>query len=349
MTAKSLSRNVSMSKPIALDLFCGCGGLSAGIKSAGFKVVGAVDIDPLSLNAYKANHRNVHLWEADIRTLDPRAMREKIGINVGELDLLAGCPPCQGFSSLRTLNGAIEITDMRNNLLFEFLRFAEVFKPKSILMENVPGLAADSKFSKFVKAMTKLGYKGQYAVLDASQYGVPQRRRRLVYVAGIEGKISFAKKARKSRTVADAIKMLPKAGASGDPLHDIPEKRSEKVLNIIKKIPRDGGSRKDLPKNMQLECHKRCDGFGDVYGRMSWGKVSPTITSGCFNPSKGRFLHPDENRAITMREASLLQSFSPKYKFPDTKSKTALALMIGNALPPEFIRRQAVEIIKSLS
>ena len=119
-------------------------------------------------------------------------------------------------------------------------------------------------------------------------------------------------------------------------------------MRFIQRIPQDGGSRTDLPLEDQLECHKRCNGFKDVYGRMAWRKVSPTITSGCFNPSKGRFLHPEENRAITMREAALLQGFPGDYKFPKATSKSSLAMMIGNALPPPFIAAHAKVIHDTL-
>lgn len=149
--------------------------------------------------------------------------------------------------------------------------------------------------------------------------------------------VPFAEKSGRWKTVKEAIGGLPEAGQSGDPMHDMPENRTPKVQEIIRLIPKDGGSRKDLPEEFQLECHKRCNGFKDVYGRLAWNNVAPTITGGCFNPSKGRFLHPEEDRAITMREAALLQSFPHRYKFPVTDSKSAVALMIGNALPPPFI------------
>jgi DNA (cytosine-5)-methyltransferase 1 len=131
-------------------------------------------------------------------------------------------------------------------------------------------------------------------------------------------------------------------------LHNLPEQRSPKVLKLIKRIPQDGGSREQAGKRFQLDCHAKCDGFYDVYGRMSWDKVAPTITSGCFNPSKGRFIHPTKHRAITMREAALLQSFPVSYRFSLDGGKTAAALMIGNALPPEFIRRHARQIARHL-
>ena len=324
-------------KPTAVDLFCGCGGLTVGLKRAGFTVLGAVDVDPLSVRTYKANHRDVTVWERDIRKLDPQELLDTLGSMKDGLDLLAGCPPCQGFSMMRTLNGAVSVEDPRNDLLLEFQRFVEALRPRVVMMENVPGLADDDRFAAFCRNMKQLGYLGAYRVLNAAEYGVPQRRRRLIYLAGLGMEIPFADKANRMKTVEDAIGGLPKAGESGDPVHDMPENRTPKVMEIIRLIPRNGGSRRDLPEGFQLECHKRCSGFKDVYGRMSWNNVAPTITSGCFNPSKGRFLHPEENRAITMREAALLQGFPRRYKFPTTDNKSAVASMIGNALPPPFI------------
>jgi DNA (cytosine-5)-methyltransferase 1 len=332
----------------AVDLFCGCGGCTVGLKKAGFRVLGAVDIDPLSARTYKANHSDVMLWVTDIRELEPADMLNAIGCNKGELDLLAGCPPCQGFSTIRTMNGAFRVEDSRNDLLLEFQRFVEALRPNAVMIENVPGLAYDERFAEFRKKMKRLGYVGDHRILNAAQYGVPQRRRRLIYLAGIGMKIPFAEKADRKRTVKGAIGGLPQPGESGDPVHDMPEKRTPKVLEIIQHIPRNGGSRRDLPERFHLECHKRCTGFKDVYGRMAWNDVAPTITSGCFNPSKGRFLHPEEDRAITMREAALLQGFPRRYKFPTTNNKSAVALMIGNALPPPFIAAHARSIALTL-
>ena len=335
-------------KPTAVDLFCGCGGLTVGLKKAGFKVLGAVDVDPLSIKTYKANHCGVTLWETDIRELEPAELLAEIGLKEGELDLLAGCPPCQGFSTMRTLNGAVSVEDPRNDLLLEFQRFVDVIRPRAVMLENVPGLADDERFAAFCRKMKKLGYLGNHRILNAAEYGVPQRRRRLIYLAGMGMEIPFVGKASRRITVEDAIGKLPKAGESGDPVHDMPEHRTQNVLEIIRRIPKNGGSRRNLPEEFQLECHKRCTGFKDVYGRMAWNDVAPTITSGCFNPSKGRFLHPEEDRAITMREASLLQGFPRRYKFP-INNKIAVALMIGNALPPPFIAAHARCIVEKLS
>lgn len=337
-----------MERPTAIDLFCGCGGLTVGLKKAGFRVLAAVDIDPLSVKTYKANHRNVALWKTDIRELEPKTLLDSLELKQGELDLLAGCPPCQGFSTMRTLRRAIGVDDPRNDLLMEFERFVQALRPRTVMMENVPGLADDKRFGAFCRKMKELGYLGDHRVLNAAEYGVPQRRHRLIYLAGVGMDIPFAEKSGRQKTVKDAIHSLPKAGQSGDPVHDMPENRTPKVLEIIRRIPKDGGSRKDLPEELHLNCHKKCNGFNDVYGRMAWNNVAPTITSGCFNPSKGRFLHPEENRAITMREAALLQGFPRHYKFPTTDNKSAVALMIGNALPPPFIAAHGKSIKRVL-
>jgi DNA (cytosine-5)-methyltransferase 1 len=335
-------------RPTAVDLFCGCGGLTVGLKKAGFRVLGAVDVNGPSVRTYMANHRDVEVWEIDIRRLEPADLLEKIGLAEGELDLLAGCPPCQGFSRMRTLNGAVSVEDPRNELLLEFQRFAEALRPRAVMMENVPGLADDEKFAAFCRRMRKLGYLGGHRVLDAAEYGVPQRRRRLIYLVGMGMEIPFADKTGRKKTVEDAIGALPKAGESGDPVHDMAERRTRKVMKIIRHIPCNGGSRTDLPEQFQLKCHKRCSGFKDVYGRMAWNDVAPTITTGCFNPSKGRFLHPEEDRAITMREAALLQGFPRRYEFPTTDNKSSVALMIGNALPPPFVAAHGRSVRRAL-
>lgn len=217
------------------------------------------------------------------------------------------------------------------------------------MMENVPGLAKNKMFLDFCNGLQELGYTFEYRILDAADYGVPQRRRRLILLGSIFGKVNFAVPVTNRRTVYDAISFLPTAGRSGDSLHDFPEERSPRILKMIKKIPKNGGSRIALGRKYQLSCHKRYpEGFKDVYGRMAWDDVAPTITGGCTNPSKGRFLHPDEDRAITLREAALLQTFPSNYDFSLSRGKGHASILIGNALPPEFIRLHAVEIRNTL-
>lgn len=350
MVAKEQKDMRRRKRPLcAIDLFSGCGGLTLGLKQAGFDVLGAVEVDDTAVETYQANHGDVLVKHVDIRKLSARGLRRELKLRRGELDLLAGCPPCQGFSTLRTRNGANRNRDSRNDLVREMLRFARAFRPKAVMMENVPRLVRHKPFDNLCKGLRRLGYRLTFGIKDAARYGVPQRRRRLILLASRDFDIQFAPEAHRFRTVRGAIGRMADVGKSRDALHNIPEKkRTKRVLNLIRDVPKDGGSRSDLPKSRQLDCHKRSDGFKDIYGRMAWNEVAPTITGGCFNPSKGRFLHPEKNRAITMREAALLQGFPRDYVFDLSAGKEAIALMIGNALPPEFIRRHAVEIRNAL-
>jgi DNA (cytosine-5)-methyltransferase 1 len=331
----------------AIDLFSGCGGLTLGLKQAGFNVVGAIEKDALAVKTYRANHPEVKIWDRDIRQISIGEVLFAFRLKPGQLDLLAGCPPCQGFSSMTTLNGKHVVNDERNDLVFEYLRFVKGLRPKALMLENVPGLSRDYRFQKLCSELQTMGYYIDWDVKDAQHYGVPQRRKRVILLASLTGRIPFANRQMSKTTVRQTIANLPPNGKSGDLVHDLSEKRTPDMQDRIAETPKNGGSRLDT--KTRLPCHSRCSGFKDVYGRMKWDEVAPTITSGCFNPSKGRFLHPEENRAITMREAALLQSFPRDYRFPECKNKGAVALMIGNALPPEFIRRHATEIRKQLA
>lgn len=336
-------------KPIAIDLFSGCGGLTLGLKRAGFRVIGAVEADALAVETYKSNHNRIIVWQRDIRRLPASQVMLRLGLCQGQLDLLAGCPPCQGFSTMTTLNGRFARRDPRNNLVDEFLRFVRVLRPKALMLENVPGLVRKRGFRKILAALRHLGYNCAYDILDAAEYGVPQRRRRMILVGGLGGMVSFGKRARSRMTLRDAIADLARTTKRRrDRLHREMEHRSPRVAQMIRMIPKDGGSRRDLPTRFKLKCHQECNGFKDVYGRMGWDDVAPTITSGCVNPSKGRFLHPSRNRTITLREAAILQAFPRRYRFALTKGKFAVAEMIGNALPPEFIRRHALGVYRFL-
>jgi DNA (cytosine-5)-methyltransferase 1 len=346
---KSNRQNISSSIPLAIDLFCGCGGMTEGLKQAGYNVLWGIDLAPSPLIAYRANHPEVAVDEKDIRKVECKELMRGLNLKKGELDLLAGCPPCQGFSSMSTNNGRYKIADERNDLIYDYLRFVEAFRPKTVMLENVPGLKDDLRFEMFVATMSDLGYQGEWKILNVADYGVPQRRRRLIYVAAHKKSICISDKKHVCRTVRDAIGSLPAAGKSGDFMHDLPEKRTKKIQEMIALIPKNGGSRSQLPAKYVLPCHQRNPGgFKDVYGRMAWDKQSPTITGGCASPSKGRFLHPEENRCITPREASLLQGFPLDYIFPQGLSKDQLALMVGNALPVPFIYAHAKEIRRQM-
>lgn len=325
----------------AIDLFSGCGGLSLGLKQAGFKVVAAVEIDRKAQETYRLNHPTVRLYGQDIRELDPKVVLRETGLKPGEVDLLAGCPPCQGFSRLRTRNKCTSVSDDRNNLIVDFFRFVTAMKPKTVMLENVPALVKHSQFLAMRKKIHKLGYSTVVEILDAADYSVPQRRKRLIMLASRVHTPAAAEKEGSRTTVRKAIGNLGAQLPTHDELHRLSENRSERVRALIAMIPKNGGSRGDLGSSSQLDCHKRSDGFSDVYGRMAWDNVAPTITSGCHNPSKGRFLHPSFDRTITLREAAILQGFPNSYRFDVKHGKESIALMIGNALPPPFIAAHA--------
>ena len=341
------SAHIQIENRVAVDLFSGCGGLSLGLRRAGFDILAAIDNDALAVSTYRKNHRGTRVFECDIKTIKPRRVMKLLNIRPRELDLVAGCPPCQGFSTLRTLNGAREAKDSQNNLIFQFARFVRVFRPKAIMLENVPGLLNDERLERLRCELHDLNYQTRADVFDAARYGVPQRRHRLLLLGGLGGVPAFASPTRR-RTVSQAIRNMPAPEESDDPTHNYEVKRATKTKMLIGRIPRDGGSRADLPKDDQLACHKRLEGFWDVYGRMEWKKEAPTITGGCINPSKGRFLHPEENRAITLREAALLQGFPKDYKFDLSRGRYPAAQMVGNAFPPKFAEHHAREIHRYL-
>lgn len=332
----------------AIDLFCGCGGLSLGLRRAKFKVVAAIDNDELAVKTYRENHKRTHTVEDDIRAVDPAALMTKLDLRPGDLDLLAGCPPCQGFSTLRTLNGSLRIEEPMNDLVFEFVRFVRTFLPNAVMMENVPRLIDDERLAQIKRELHNLDYSCDAEVLNAQDFGVAQRRKRMILIAVRRGSPTFASPVRRRRTVAGAIRRLPPPSASNDPIHNYTVRRADHVMALIRRIPQDGGSRTDLPEEDQLECHQGFDGFKDIYGRMAWRKPAPTITGGCINPSKGRYLHPQADRAITLREAAMLQGFPKSYKFDLSHGRYPTAQLIGNAFPPKFAEHHARSIYRHI-
>lgn len=326
-----------------MDLFSGCGGMTEGLIAAGFNVIAAVEIDKFAAKTYRANHEQhgVALFEKDIRLLETDNIRKLLGSK--PLHLLAGCPPCQGFSSLRRKNKKRSKRDPRNSLILEYLRFVQELDPITIMLENVPGIENYSLFKSVYSSLAKLGYSLKYKIVDVAKYGVPQRRKRLVMMGSLLGEIEIPEGKKRFCTVRDYIGQLESVETTTDIVHKRYPQHSESVMEKIHLIPHDGGSRKDLPEKYTLKCHKNKEiGFTDVYGRLKWDDVSSTITGGCLNPSKGRFLHPEEDRCITAREAALLQTFKQNYKFPSGMPISNIALMIGNALPPAFCKAQSL-------
>lgn len=344
--------------PLAIDLFAGCGGLTSGLRAAGFDVLAAVEKDPDAAASYAANHPDVLLFENDIRELAPKLVLARLPLQEGDtVDLIAGCPPCQGFTRLTDSNGK---RDPRNGLVRDYLRFVEVIRPKVCMLENVPGLLRKGRrhFGELRRGLERAGYSLTYRVVELADYGVPQFRKRLVLLGSRIGDLAIpppthaapdrtSSKRRPWRTVADAIAFLsspPRRSEvrSGTSRPAYPWHYSRDVAPVVEKrlayASANGRRRASLPPSLRLACHeRRPDGYNDVYGVIDWHRPSPTITSGCTNASKGCFGHPSEPRALTATEAAVLQTFPVGYKFRGTGLES-VATQIGNALPRHFAR-----------
>lgn len=322
----------------AVDLFSGSGAVTAALTRNDYEVVVAIDNDPVACRTYAANHKDVLLLREDIVEVDPTTHEAFTAI--GHIDLLVVCAPCQPFSSQNRRRGE---HDHRASLLLEAVKFARALQPRCILFENVPGHASPANLAileRLREELLEAGYTlSEPRRIDAGDLGVPQRRIRCVMVAAPDAATAanFATWVLPNArtTVRDAIGDLRplENGARDlcDPLHYARVHR-DVVLRRLECIPADGGSRSSLPAELELVCHRgRPTSFSDVYGRMVWDGVSPTLTTGCTDLTRGRFAHPAQDRAITLREAALLQTFPPDYRFEGTKSQ--IARQIGNAVP----------------
>lgn len=322
---------------MAVDLFCGAGGLTRGLQDSGIEVVAGIDLDPHARYAYEHNN-GVPFVQTDVASLSARRLREMYP--KGSIRLLAGCAPCTPYSSLK--NGTKPQSTKGWRLLDEFARLIRGTKPHVVTMENVPKLRRTAIYSRFVKTLERLGYRVDAAVLKAELYDVPQRRRRLVLVASRLGEVNVPKPRRnlRVRTVRDAIHGLPRVAAGkyegGDRFHRAAGLRRLNARRIRASSP--GGSWRTWRKGLKVACHGRGRGrrFTPVYGRMQWGAPSPTITTQAFNYGSGRFGHPSQARAISLREAALLQTFPRRYQFSPPGSEVSLKVtgrLIGNAVP----------------
>jgi DNA (cytosine-5)-methyltransferase 1 len=345
-----------------IDLFAGCGGASLGFERAGFKVLAAVESDDITSLSYVANHPEAVLFTEDIRRLSAYEILDKASTNVGGCTVVIGCPPCQGFSRHR-LKGA-GLNDPRNSLVNIFAELVSAMSPPFFIFENVPGIIrnAVSPWYSAKKMLTNIGYHITEDIIDAVNYGVPQHRRRFAAVGcrlPTVNMVLLPKTYRSPkehinlpvwRTVRDAIGQLPPLGngeaSPDDSLHYAPTHR-DSTLKRFQQIPLNGGSRTSLPPEMQLNCHRGYRGHLDVYGRLFWDKPANTITGGCIQPSKGRFLHPDQDRALSLREAARLQGFPDDYQFKGNKQQ--IALQIGNAVPPPLACALALGIKEALA
>ncbi|MGH9874811.1 MAG: DNA cytosine methyltransferase [Pyrinomonadaceae bacterium] len=331
--------------PTVVDLFSGCGAVTEALKRRHFRVVAAIDSDPIACRTYRTNHPRVRLYEKDLRRVSPSEIRVELLRN-RNLDLLVVCAPCQPFSS----QGRKDVEDARVRLILSTIRFASVLMPKLILFENVPGLATPrfvSILDELRHRLSKLHYRiGDPQMVDAADYGVPQRRERCILIARRMGEPPRLLKPTtppgNRKSVRCTIEDLPRLGSgeksADDPLH-FSRRHHEITLRRLSHIPKDGGSRFSLPKKLVLKCHENHSGHPDVYGRMSWDDVAPTLTTGCTDLTRGRFAHPTDDRAITLREAARLQTFGDNYRFEGNFSE--IATQIGNAVPVRLIEEIA--------
>jgi DNA (cytosine-5)-methyltransferase 1 len=336
----------------AIDLFCGAGGLTAGLISGGVNVIAGIDADPICQFPFEENNPGAKFIEKNITEVTGALLNKLWGSAPSRL--LAGCAPCQPFSTYS--QGRNNSGDSRWGLLREFGRLVKETFPDYVTMENVPSLQHTSLFGEFLALLKNAGYKEWHGVVNCTDIGLPQNRSRLVVLANRKNKRvpRFATATRKSQaTVRTALKGLrPLAAGARDPndvLHRCARLSSTNLRRICTSVP--GGTWRDWPASLRCKCHRKesGDGYLAVYGRLEWDKPAPTMTTQCYNYGSGRFGHPEQARTISLREAAILQGFSETYKFdsPDRDLPTRdIARLIGNAVPPPLGRRLAVSLRK---
>lgn len=351
----------SKRKTVVVDLFCGIGGLTHGFILENFKVVAGIDIDATCEYAYNSNNAGAKFICKDIKNVTGEEILSLFPKN--SIKVLAGCAPCQSFS--RYTSGGREKKDGKWSLLNEFSRLISEVQPDIVSMENVPQLAKFDKNGVYTHFIENLRSNGYY-ISDTSkiaycpEYGVPQKRKRLVIFASKMGPIALVEPTHTGKnipSVRTAIHGLPTI-ADGEVYSDDLLHRAQKLSELNKKrikATKEGGSWRDWPDNLKLSCHKNLTGstFNDVYGRMVWDEPAPTLTTHCIGLSNGRFGHPEQDRAISLREASILQSFPADYKLADfTMNKPFVSAdiqrHIGNAVPVKLGQAIAKSIKKHI-
>lgn len=347
--------------PNVIDLFCGVGGLSHGFIQEDFNVLAGIDIDETCRFAFEENNKSEFIAKS-ITDISAQEISRIYGENT-DLKILVGCAPCQNFSSYMFKDKDKDSNKWK--LLYEFSRLINEVQPDIVSMENVAQLINFKKapvFEDFVSNLKSLGYYVHYEVVNCPDYGIPQNRKRLILLASKFGEIKLIPKTHNRDsyvTVKDAIGELPfiKDGEKdiNDPIH-FSRKLTPKNKKRIEATPY-GGSWKDWNEDLRLECHKKETGksFPSVYGRMVWEKPSPTMTTQCIGYGNGRFGHPVQDRAISLREAALLQTFPLDYKFVKNDqdyNSTILARQIGNAVPVKLgqvVAKSVKEHLKKLN
>ncbi len=337
----------SSDSPVSVvDLFCGAGGLTYGFTQAGLQVEAGIDIDEQARFAYKSNNPGTSFFCWDLSRKNSRSINSLF--RPGKVRVLAGCAPCKPFSKLT--NGIKKHNDW--DLLDYFGRFIRGIVPEIVTMENVPELAERGRevLDTFLRTLHRLDYTIDWRVVNCSEYGVPQSRRRLVLLASRIGRITIPDgshvDSRRWRTVRQTIGDLRPLGIGesdpDDPLHTS-SMLSDLNVRRLRSTPHDGGTRKEWPNDLILDCHRKKSGerYYSIYGRMWWDRPAPTMTTLCTGIGNGRFGHPEQDRAITLREAALFQSFPRSYVFwpQDQKlNKSAVSKLIGNAVPPKLAK-----------
>lgn len=325
-----------MTTVACIDVFCGVGGLTNGLISSGINVVAGVDIDAACRFPFEKNNGAVFILD-DVARLSPERVKALFGN--AEVRILAGCAPCQPFSTYSQRYDVVG--SPKWGLLYKFSHLIRQTLPEIITIENVPSIEKHSVFGDFKSALRSLGYAIEQTVVDCSEYGLPQSRRRMVLLASRIGKIGLVNsKGYGTTTVRKAISRLPpiEHGAvhPRDPLHAASRLSELNLRRIKASVP--GGTWRDWPAKLVADCHKRESGstYPGVYGRMEWDKPAPTLTTQFYGFGNGRFGHPEQHRAISLREGAILQGFPKSYSFvPDGQPVQfkALGRMIGNAVP----------------
>ncbi|WP_438462573.1 DNA cytosine methyltransferase [Marinomonas sp. PE14-40] len=347
-----------MKRPIinAVDLFCGAGGLTHGLEKAGINVVAGYDVEESCRFAYEHNNQAKFINQ-DVTKLQKDEI--KAHLHGGDFTLLAGCAPCQPFSTYSRSTNSARQKDKRWGLLNSFGRLVSEVCPDFVTMENVPGLVSQPVFNDFLQQLTNAGYQYDYQIVFCPAYGMAQTRKRLMLLASREKNIQLPEPSHtpvQYVTVADVIADLPPLLAgqtlADDPLHQASTLSPINLKRIQASVP--GGTWLDWPEDLRASCHRKDSGktFPSVYGRMSWDKPSPTITTQCNGYGNGRFGHPEQDRAISLREAALLQSFPKSYQFSPREEKLsigALAKMIGNAVPVRLGEMVGLSIKEALA
>lgn len=325
-----------MGELACIDLFCGAGGLTQGLIQEGVDVVAGIDVDAACKHPFEANN-SAKFIQGDVAEVPAEQIRDLFG--TAKTRILAGCAPCQPFSTYSQRYETVGTP--RWGLLYHFARLVKTAEPELVTMENVPSVMKHDVYKDFVSTLKNLGYHVWSHVVDCTEYGLPQRRRRTVLLASRSGPIELISPTHeKAVTVREAIGGMPALDQGGtcgsDTLHTV-AKLSDLNLERIR-VSKPGGTWRDWPSYLVAECHRRDSGrtYPGVYGRMNWDEPSPTLTTQFYGFGNGRFGHPEQDRAISLREGAILQGFPASYSFvPDGAPihfKT-LGRLIGNAVP----------------